>query len=73
MERLACPKCHGEMEEGFMTDFMHGRGAVTPENWMPGAPRKSFWFGTKVNEEQLRQVQTFCCTKCGYLESYAEK
>ena len=71
MERVSCPKCQGEMEEGFTIDFSDAGN--NPEQWMPGTPQKSFWFGTKVNKEQLRQVKTFCCTKCGYLESYAQK
>jgi predicted nucleic-acid-binding Zn-ribbon protein len=71
VERLTCPKCRGDMEEGFRIDATHG--GVYSEQWMPGPPQKSFWFGTKVDKEQLRQVKTYCCTQCGYLESYAKK
>ena len=73
MERLACPKCQGEMEVGFLTDYNHGQRVVKPEHWMPGEPKMSAWFGTWVDRKQLRQVKTYCCSKCGYLESYAEK
>lgn len=59
------------MEEGFMAT--HLGGAVIPEKWMPGAPQKYVWSYTKGDEEHLRQIKTFCCTRCGYLESYAEK
>ena len=71
MDKVLCPKCQGEMEEGFRPDFMYG-GAM-PEQWVPGPPKKSLWFKLQVDKQILRQVKTFCCTKCGYLESYANK
>jgi len=71
MERLTCPKCQGEMEEGFRPDFMMG-GAI-PEQWAPGAPKKTLWFKLHPDIQVLRRVKTFCCTQCGYLESYADK
>ena len=59
------------MEEGFVTG--HLKAAVVPEKWMPGEPHKYIWDYAKAEIEQLRQVKTYCCTQCGYLESYAMK
>ncbi len=71
MKRLACPKCQGDMEEGVMA--AHHRAVVFPEKWMPGEPHKYVWDYTKEDQAALRQVKTYCCTQCGYLESYANK
>ena len=70
MDTLMCPKCGGEMDEGFRIDKGHA-GCVMPEQWMPGAPQTSFWLGTKADPAKLRKVMTFCCRECGFLESYA--
>ena len=64
-----CPKCRGKMDEGFIMD--EGYGHVKPSKWVEGAPEESFWVGTKTRGKKQVQVTTFCCTKCGYLESYA--
>jgi predicted nucleic-acid-binding Zn-ribbon protein len=64
-----CPKCSGQMEEGFVLDRTHG--AQLQELWVEGPPTKSFWSGvTTKNREQI-PVTTFRCSKCGYLESFA--
>ena len=68
---LKCPKCHGAMEQGFIMDFSYGVGLVS--QWAAGAPRKSFWVGTKLPEEKLIPVGVFRCVGCGFLESYARE
>ncbi|HJS06879.1 MAG TPA: PF20097 family protein [Pirellulales bacterium] len=64
-----CPKCNGEMEQGFFMDMSYGTRLVS--QWAAGPPRKSFWLGTKLPEEKLIAVGAFRCATCGYLESYA--
>lgn len=64
-----CPKCNGEMVQGFVIDFAHGARLVS--QWAEGLPQKSFWTGTKLPEEALIPVGTFRCNACGFLESYA--
>ena len=65
-----CPKCEGEMEQGFILDAMHG-GQIA-SRWAAGAPQKSFWTGTKaVSQDSVIPVGTFRCASCGFLESYA--
>ena len=64
-----CPKCTGEMEEGFILDVTHGHRLAS--HWVAGAPEKSFWLGIKVRGKRLLVVRTLRCKSCGYLESYA--
>ena len=70
MEPVRCPKCNGEMVQGFIFDREHG-GLRRVINWVEGAPDKAFWTGTKVLEEKCVSVGTFRCSVCGFLESYA--
>ena len=65
-----CPKCSSRMEEGYIVD--HWQNAKTPESWVKGRPERSFWTGTKVSGRNQRRVETWRCTRCGYLESYAK-
>lgn len=69
-EILKCAKCGGEMETGFVPDYTHG--GILNLYWHPGDPEPSFWFGTKVEKNELIPVQTYRCEDCGYLEFYAE-
>lgn len=64
-----CPKCDGRMAEGFMID--QGYGTVHVKAWQSGRPRKSFWFGVKQVKADQKEVATFRCDRCGYLESFA--
>ena len=65
-----CPKCNGEMVQGFIVDWHQGGGRLV-SNWVEGAPEKSFWHGTNVPAERCLPVGTFRCSACGFLESYA--
>lgn len=65
-----CPKCKGAMEQGFVLDNTYGARGVS--HWASGAPRKSFWMGTKVPNEKQIPIGTFRCSSCGYLEHYAK-
>jgi Domain of unknown function (DUF6487) len=68
-KKLSCPKCHGEMEEGFIADQTYG--GVRVSKWVEGVPKKSFWSGTKMWGKEQVQIRTYRCAGCGYLESYA--
>ena len=68
---IHCPKCNGEMVQGFIFDRADG-GNRRVINWVEGAPEKSdFWTVTSVPEEKCVPVGTFRCSVCGFLESYA--
>jgi hypothetical protein len=80
-----CPKCRGNMEEGFVPDNAHL--GVVPARWYVGkleltedAPLLSLSMSVAgfVNPESIKGakgllISTFRCTGCGYLESYALK
>jgi hypothetical protein len=59
---MTCPKCNGEMEEGFVA----GPRVV---EWIEGPLPKSTSLG--ANGKQI-PVRTFHCKECGFLESYAK-
>ena len=67
---LRCPKCDGEMEDGFIADMTHG--GVLPSKWVEGKPVKSFWTGTKIGNKETVEITTYRCISCGYLELYAK-
>lgn len=67
---IHCPKCNGDMVQGFIFDREHG-GVRRVINWVEGAPEKTFWTLTKVPAEKCVPVATFRCSVCGFLESYA--
>lgn len=68
---IQCPKCNGQMVQGFIFDRADG-GNRRVINWVEGAPEKSdIWTVTKVPEEKCVPVGTFRCSVCGFLESYA--
>jgi predicted nucleic-acid-binding Zn-ribbon protein len=63
-----CPKCRGEMEQGFIVDRGHANVSLV-SSWVPGPPKKSFWRATKV--DRTIPVGVFRCSRCGFLEAYA--
>lgn len=67
MRSNTCPKCGGSMAEGFVLSERQGMRAVS--SWSEGAPQET-WFGIKLKGKPIK-VQTWRCTRCGFLESYA--
>ncbi len=67
---LTCLRCQSPMEEGVSLDHGHGN-VLLPAEWLEGPPERSFWFGLKTKGREKFAVRTFRCTRCGYLESYA--
>ena len=57
------------MEAGFIVD--EGYGTRTVANWIAGEPEKSMWTGLKTRGKDKREITTYRCRRCGYLESYA--
>jgi len=66
-----CPKCEETMQEGFILDATEGAYLVS--RWIAGKPEVSRWTGAKIKAKEQHQIQSFRCTKCGYLESYARE
>ncbi len=65
----SCPKCAAEMQEGFILDQSLTERLVA--RWVAGSPDKSFLGNAKTGGKEKHFIQTFRCTKCGFLESYA--
>ncbi|HEY0626388.1 MAG TPA: PF20097 family protein [Allosphingosinicella sp.] len=64
-----CPKCEGEMADGYTVD--QGYGTASVPTWREGEPRKSIWVGLKLGGTTPIEITTWRCRRCGYLESYA--
>ena len=69
MKESRCPKCQGEMVQGFIPD--HTYGALLVGSWYEGQPKKSFWVKTKKPLTEGTPIGAFRCAKCGYLEFYS--
>lgn len=71
-----CPKCEGQMLEGFIMDRAHGGGQLV-SRWVAGIPESKSFLGFKVSHlinvigKVQYPIQSFRCSRCGYLESYA--
>ena len=69
-ETIQCPKCKGEMAQGFVPDYSYA--AILAEAWHPGQPTRSFWTRiTKPSTEGV-PIAAFRCQECGFLEFYAD-
>ena len=64
-----CLRCGGTLEAGYIVD--EGYGTRTVAKWIAGAPERSMWTGLKTRDKDRRDVATYRCRRCGYLESYA--
>ncbi len=65
---LKCPKCGGDMEYGFVIDRGHGSN-VYISAWQRGSEQEE----GVVKAPNPRPIASFCCVKCGYIESYTTK
>jgi predicted nucleic-acid-binding Zn-ribbon protein len=63
---LTCPKCKGTMEAGIILDYWDNTFNQT--QWTPGNPRQHLF----KKMPTTKNVFTYRCTNCGYLESYAK-
>ena len=64
-----CLVCKEPLIEGFLLDKSHGGQFVS--TWVEGQPERSFWKGTKIEDQRRMSVAAYLCTKCGRIELYA--
>jgi hypothetical protein len=67
-----CPKCNGEMVQGFICGREGPNRVVSI--WEEGAPEKVGWLFRQVRKvppDKRVPVGVFRCSACGFLESYA--
>lgn len=69
MRSNSCIKCQSSMTRGFVLDHTHGGYATN--KWVEGEPRRSWIFGLKLGGKRQLDIETWRCTRCGYLENYA--
>lgn len=64
-----CPKCRKNMAKGFILDVAHGGQWFA--RWIEGDPESDWMGSVKSKGRDCRAIETWRCTACGYLESYA--
>jgi hypothetical protein len=58
------------MDSGFIVDKADG-SMPSIGSWFSGVPEKAWWGGLKTKGRERREMVTWRCRRCGYLESYA--
>jgi len=66
----ACPKCDGQMEEGWILDLADNSCRRT-SSWVKGPPAEGLLFGPVIRGKERRSVTAYRCAACGFLELYA--
>ena len=63
---MICPKCKGPMEQGVVLDYWENTFNQT--KWAAGNPKRHIlgWM------PKTKNVVTYRCTNCGFLEAYAK-
>jgi predicted nucleic-acid-binding Zn-ribbon protein len=69
-QALKCPKCQGDLEQGFILDIQNSSGSIrAPADWVMATIKGGFLPGLKVKTR--RKMVAYRCTSCGYVELYA--
>ena len=69
-EKLVCPKCRGELVQGFVPDY--SQASIFVSSWHEGQPKKSFWTVAKTPLAKGIPIGALRCRQCGFLEFYAD-
>ena len=65
-----CPKCQGNMSDGFMIDRGY-QFSISPMRWYQGQPVKKLWFGlVRLVWSDRYPIHAYCCDQCGFIEHY---
>ena len=67
----SCPKCQSSMKVGFTLDHTYGSRAAA--SWVEDEPETSVWVGVKIGGKKVLPIETWRCSRCGYLENYAKE
>jgi len=59
------------MQEGYVLDKAHGN-ARTVSTWVEGEPKPSMWVGLKLEGFEPVPIESWRCTRCGFIEQYAK-
>jgi predicted nucleic-acid-binding Zn-ribbon protein len=69
---LRCPKCQGQMEQGWI---LQDGGSVDPQTtnkWVQGRVKRIWGKWTGVVVKVSHEIAAFRCSTCGYVEMYAK-
>lgn len=69
MAQHSCPKCQSSMQQGWVLDHTYGARAVS--SWVEGEPKRSIWVGVKLEGKAPIEIESWRCSRCGYIEQYA--
>jgi hypothetical protein len=75
-----CPKCGGDMEQGYLLEF--GQGCFFQASWVRGPAKRAKGLSRPLADPGRSlavavgglhplAIDTYRCPGCGYLESYA--
>jgi len=76
-ETMKCPRCEGEMTEGFILDADHTGAPMAPATWftqakwVAGKPESSVWTGVKWSDKEAFRISAWRCVGCGLVELHA--
>ncbi len=68
---MQCPKCKGEMVQGFVADYTSGVAALVA-SWHAGQPKKKLVGHTKAPRAKGVPMRAYRCQGCGFVELYAD-
>jgi len=49
----------------------HTYGANAVSSWVEGEPQKSIWVGVKLEAKEPIDIESWRCSRCGFIEQYA--
>ena len=70
IDKKSCPECGGRMEAGFVPEYTRNR--VAQPFWVSGHFETTLGM-LKKDGHDFRRIDTWRCTGCGLLRSYAEE
>lgn len=70
MTSMVCPKCSAPMVQGYLLE-LGDSNLRTVTQWVSGAPEAGAFMGMQVKGRDQFPTQSFRCSSCGFLESYA--
>lgn len=74
-KNLKCAKCGGSMLEGLQMQLPQKKKWGTISRfigmWVEGKAEKGSFFGPDYSKRRRHPLTSYCCEKCGYVESYA--
>jgi hypothetical protein len=68
VEKGACTRCHGKLEEGFIED--DGQASRGRARWIPGPLEVGPLGGTRLLGKERYDITAYRCNACGHLDLF---